>query len=137
MFRYAESALTKGTITEADIDTRLKMLMRVRLRLGHFDPLNPLDGIKMTEVCSDDAIATSMDGPIQSSALLKNDNKTLPLSLSPVATGTVAVIGPNANYSEGDTGYYGPHLVCGLKYWNVVDAVAKCVDPTRSRTLFF
>ena len=50
MQAHAQSALTKGTITEGDIDERLKMLMRVRLRLGHFDPPNPLDGIKMTEV---------------------------------------------------------------------------------------
>ena len=177
---HAASALEKGTITEADIDTRLVMLMKVRLRLGHFDPLSPLDEIKMAEVCSDYAIATSIDGPIQSSALLKNDDKVrhlqhdfrpfctscsatyLPrnpqptrraprstwwpcgldadrclrsdvatdsrpqaLPLAAATAGTVAVIGPNAQYSQGDTGYYGPKLVCGLNYWTAVDAVRK------------
>ena len=53
-------------------------------------------------MCSDYAIETSMAGPIQSSALLKNEGKTLPLAEG--GAGTVAVIGPNANYSEGDTG---------------------------------
>jgi hypothetical protein len=42
--KYAQSALNKSYITMADIDTRLKMLFRVRMRLGHFDPAGPLYG---------------------------------------------------------------------------------------------
>ena len=36
--QYAQSALNKSYITMKDIDDRLKMLFRVRMRLGHFDP---------------------------------------------------------------------------------------------------
>eukprot|EP00438_Fugacium_kawagutii_P019650 Skav232823 [mRNA] locus=scaffold614:684140:687934:- [translate_table: standard] len=43
--KYAQSALDKGLITEQDIDKRLKMLFRVRMRLSHFDPKGPLDDI--------------------------------------------------------------------------------------------
>ena len=93
-------------------------LGQVRIRLGHFDPLNPLDMIQSSEICSPYAIATSMAGPIQSSALLKNTNSTLPFT-STIATGSFAVVGPNANLSESDSGYYGPHNCCGKKYWNV------------------
>ena len=94
-------------------------------RLGHFDPLGPLDKITpATTICTEYAVQTSMDGVVQSAALLKNDGKRLPFAAA--AAGTIAVIGPNGNYSEGDTGYYGPHNVCGeTNYWTAVDAVAK------------
>lgn len=120
---HAQSALNNGTITLKDIHARLVNLFKVRLRLGHFSQLNPLDEIPASEICSAYAIETSMAGPIQSSALLKNDGNTLPFSAG--QSGSFAVLGPNANLSESDSGYYGPHNCCGKKYWNVVDAVAK------------
>ena len=67
-------------------------------------------------------------GPVQASALLKNLDNTLPLqawtsglysnpsprthftdthTLPSQGSGTVAVIGPNANLSKSDTSYYG------------------------------
>ena len=77
---------------EADIDARLMMLWKVRLRLGHFDPVGPLDLIKpATTICTEEAIATSMQGTIQSAALLKNANQTLPLLVG-AGAGKVAVI---------------------------------------------
>lgn len=124
----AQKALDAKTISEADIDERLVMLFKVRLRLGHFDPVGPLQEITNTSICNEYAIETSMAGPIQSSALLKNIGSALPLSTA--GAGTVSVTGPVANYSEGDTGYYGPHNVCGGKYWNVVDAVQKYAKKT-------
>ena len=116
----------------ADIDARIKMQFRMRLRLGHFDPIGPLDFITEKEaVCTDFAIATSMAGAVQSCALLKNANaggkKALPLD--PTTVGTVAVMGPLAEYSEATTGYYGPHDCCGAHekkgYWTLVDAVKR------------
>ena len=97
---HAQSALDAKTITEADIDKRMVMLFKVRLRLGHFDPVGPLQEITNTSICNEYAIDTSMAGPIQSSALLKNIGSTLPLSAT--GAGTVSVTGPNANYSEGE-----------------------------------
>jgi pre-mRNA-splicing factor SYF2/beta-D-xylosidase 4 len=122
----AMSALNQSFITIDDVDERLAKLWRVRMRLGHFDQLGPLDKIiPEGTICTDYAIQTSMDGMIQSAALLKNDGKTLPLAAA--TAGTIAVIGPNGNYSEGDAGYYGPHNVCGgaTNFWTAVDAVAK------------
>ena len=49
---YAQSALDAGTITEADIDERLSMLFRVRFRLGHFDPVGPLQEIGADQICN-------------------------------------------------------------------------------------
>ena len=51
--KNAQSALTKGLITEADIDVRLKNLFKVRMRLGHFDPEGPLQQFPMSDVCSE------------------------------------------------------------------------------------
>ena len=118
----AQSALDKKLITEEDIDERLKMLFKVRMRLSHFDPLGPLNKIPESVICSDDGIALSHDGVCQSAALLKNTNATLPLARSSV--GKVAVIGPNALLSQSDAGYYGPSNVCQGKFWTLVDAMS-------------
>lgn len=121
---HVPGALNSSLISEADIDQRLMMLWRVRLRLGHFDPISPLDNIMPSEtVCTESSVAISMQGSIQSAALLKNENKALPL-MSGTAAGQIAVIGPNANYSL-RTGYYGPKVVCGGKFWTALDAVSK------------
>ena len=50
--KYAASALNKSVITTEDIDARLRKLMRVRMRLGHFDPPGALQQIARTEICS-------------------------------------------------------------------------------------
>jgi len=99
-----------------------RYLFRIRMRLGHFDPDGPLQQIPVSQICSDESIAVSMEGPRQSSALIKNMAKTLPLSAT--TAGKVFVTGPNANLSQSDAGYYGPGDVCGGKFWNMVDAVA-------------
>lgn len=89
------AALNQSLVTVDDIDARLKMLFRVRMRLGHFDPPGPLQKIEANEtICSDYALALSQDGPAQSSTLLKNIGNTLPLKAG-AASGMVAVIGPN------------------------------------------
>ncbi|CAJ1441850.1 unnamed protein product [Effrenium voratum] len=120
--KYAQSALDKGLISEADIDARLKMLFRVRMRLSHFDPRGPLDDIPSSSICSDYAIQLSEDAVRQSATLLKNE-KTLPLDASKV--GTVAIIGPNYNLSKSDAGYYGPSHPCGDRFYTLVDAVSR------------
>ena len=74
-------------------------------------PVSPSESIPASDICSDFAFTLSQDGPAQSSALLKNLGKALPLLKSTV--GTVAVIGPNANLSESDSGYYGAHRLDG------------------------
>jgi beta-glucosidase-like glycosyl hydrolase len=94
--KNAAAALAKGIITKDDIDTRLKFLFRMRLRLGHFDPPGPLQQIPKTAICTPETIALARDGTAQGSVLLKNLAKTLPLK----SGGKVAVIGPNANLSS-------------------------------------
>ena len=119
----AQAALDAKTITEADMDVRLVNLFKVRIRLTHFDPLGPLQEIGSDQICSKDNIATSMDGVVQSAALLKNEKGALPLSGA--TAGSIVVIGPNAQLSQSDSGYYGPRNVCNGEFWTVVDAMKK------------
>ena len=115
-------ALNASVITETDIDVRLEMLFKVRFRLGHFDPVGPLQQFAMTDVCSKDNMDLAFDGTAQSAAMLKNAAKTLPLKKG---AGSVAVIGPQANMSRSTFGYYGPSAPCDGKYWTLIDALKK------------
>lgn len=128
MGEHLQSALEKKLVVEADLDTRLKMLFRVRMRLGHFDPIGPLDKIPPSAICDAEAVATARDAVAQSVALVKNSNNTLPLKNTSLAT--VAVIGPAAKQPWSITSYYGPSSSCGGKYWTMVDAVQQYVNDT-------
>ena len=121
--REVGKALTASLVTEALVDERLVNLWQVRLRLGHFDPVGPLDLILPgATICTDEAIAVSMQGVIQGATLLKNSQNALPLTTH--GAGNIAVLGPNANYSL-RTHYYGPQVVCNSKLWTALDAVSK------------
>ena len=124
----AHSALDQGLIVEDDLDTRLRMLFRVRMRLSHFDPVGPLDKLQASDlVCSDYALALSQDGVTQGATLLKNTDTRLPLNRGVYKN--ILVVGPAANLSVSDSGYYGPNLPCGLKYNNVMDMLQNS-DPS-------
>ena len=120
--QHAQSALDKKVISEEDIDARLKMLFRVRMRLSHFDPTGPLNSISASEICSDYALKLSQDAVRQSAVLIKNLQGALPLDRATV--GTVAVIGPNTNLSQSDAGYYGPKHPCGNRFYTLLDALS-------------
>eukprot|EP00750_Incisomonas_marina_P023484 INCI5035.7.p1 GENE.INCI5035.7~~INCI5035.7.p1 ORF type:complete len:707 (+),score=122.42 INCI5035.7:169-2289(+) len=124
--QHAQDAITKGVLSEADIDPHLENLFKVRMRLGHFDPVGPLQQISMDDVCSDYAKALSYNGVVQSTAMFKNANSTLPLK--PTGAGSIAIIGPNANLSQSDVSYYGPQVPCDSNYWTIADAVRQYSD---------
>jgi beta-glucosidase-like glycosyl hydrolase len=117
-------ALKYGPLKMADIESALKNSLTVRMRLSHFDPPGPLDMISTTEICSEYAIALARDGAAQGSVLLKNLNRTLPLSKSSLS---IAVTGPSANLSRAISNYYGSRSPChskhGGQYPNMVDSV--------------
>ena len=72
----APEALQRGLITEADIDARLANLLRVRLRLGHFDAAaGPLDGIPTEVICSAETRATAEAGAAQGYRKYSKDQK--------------------------------------------------------------
>jgi len=124
--KYIQSALNKGVVTMDDIDTALKRMFRVRLRLGHFD-VSPLDTIGLDTICSPYAKEIARDGARQGTVLLKNDHMFLPVNKTEVQR--VAVIGPNANLSKSIALYYGGPP-CGLIYYCLTDAVAQYIPQT-------
>jgi len=130
--RWAQSALDKGVITEADLDARLTNLFKVRMRLNHFDPVGPLDGIKTDVVCSEYAQAIARDGTVQGSTLLKNTNNALPLDATKLKS--IAVLGPNADLSKAIAAYYGGNS-CGGKYWTTTDAIKAYVPGAVSTSM--
>jgi beta-glucosidase len=89
-------AVERGDITEADIDVSVKRLFTARMKLGMFDPDNivPFSKIPYSTVCSEASRKQSLEMARKSIVLLKNENKTLPLSKK---IKTIAVVGPNAD----------------------------------------
>jgi beta-D-xylosidase 4 len=102
---HAMSALNQSVITLEDIEARLRMMFRVRMRLTHFDPPGALQSIPTSVICSEEGQELARDGVAQAVALLKNANSTLPLSKA--TTKTLAVIGPNAMLSRQSNYYAG------------------------------
>jgi beta-glucosidase len=91
-----KKAVEKNLITEKEIDISVKRLFTARFRLGMFD--QPEDdkyaGIPYSVVDNDEHRKLALEAAHKSIVLLKNENNTLPLKKN---TGTVAVIGPNAD----------------------------------------
>ena len=117
--KYAQNALNKSLIVEADLDERLKYLFTMRMRLGHFDPIGAMGTIPASAICTEETQVTASDGAAQGAALLKNDKALLPLK----GTSSVAVIGPNSDLSSKIASYYGPGNVCDGKFYTLIDAV--------------
>ena len=135
---HGQSALDGGYITEALLDARLANLLRVRMRLQHFDPPGPLQAIAPSSLCSDGAAAVAREGARQGAVLLKNvpagtAGKTLPLRAASV--GSMAVLGPNANLSFTMAGYYGSTAVCGGRFPAMLDALRAAL-PSTSRVRY-
>ncbi|KAK1302368.1 putative beta-D-xylosidase 7 [Acorus calamus] len=107
---YTKSAVQQGKVSVGNIDRALHNLFSIRMRLGLFNG-NPrqhrFGHIATSDVCSSKhqflALEVAHDGIV----LLKNSANLLPLSKA--STGSLAVIGPNANSPSVLLGnYHGP-----------------------------
>jgi beta-glucosidase len=89
-------AVKRGDIKESDLDVSVKRLFTARMKLGMFDPDDrvPYSKIPYSTVASKANQKQALEMARKSIVLLKNENKTLPLSKK---TKTIAVIGPNAD----------------------------------------
>ncbi|MGW2198729.1 glycoside hydrolase family 3 C-terminal domain-containing protein, partial [Streptosporangium sp. NPDC001682] len=87
-------ALTRGLLTQADIDTAVRNILGIRFRLGEFDPDGgPYGKITKDVVDSPAHRALARRTAAEAAVLLKNSGKTLPLSPAK----KVAVVGPLAD----------------------------------------
>jgi beta-glucosidase len=89
-------AVRQGLVTETQIDVALARLLRLRFRLGMFDPPDrvPYAAIPYEKVDCDEHRELARKAAQESIVLLKNEKKILPLGKD---LGCIAVIGPNAD----------------------------------------
>ena len=93
-YGYLIEAYEQDLVSEAEIDSALRHLLRTQFRLGFYDAQVSYDSIPYSQNACDAHKTLCLETTRRSIVLLKNDG-ILPLEKS---TGqTVAVIGPNAN----------------------------------------
>jgi beta-glucosidase len=101
-------AVKDGLLSEARLDDALMRVLKVRFRLGEFDPADrvPYRKIPMSVVCSPEHRALSLEASRQSIVLLKNEGNLLPLDRT--KTRRIAIVGPLAGeFVAGDPNYIG------------------------------
>ena len=91
---YADKALKLGLLSEGDIDQALRRIMRVRFRLGEFDPpaMVPYKRISPDIIDSPAHRRVALRMAREAIVLLRNEGNLLPLDRSTIKT--IAVIGP-------------------------------------------
>ena len=90
-------AVREGKLTEARLDDAVTRVMRVRMRLGEFDPqeMVPYSQIPVSDICSAEHRQLALKTAREAIVLLENKGNLLPLDKSKLKT--VAVIGPAAD----------------------------------------
>jgi beta-glucosidase len=104
-YKSLSEAVQKGFISEREIDAAVKNLMKIRFRLGMFDPSEMVKYAQIPFSENDSAAhrALSLKAARESLVLLKNEKNVLPLKKD---LRTIAVIGPNADDEEVLLGNY-------------------------------
>ena len=105
-------AVAAGRLTMAQVEQAVRRLLRVRLRLGLFDPPGSslYDAITHAAVGSPAHIALAEEAARAAVTLLRNERGALPLSLPKLKR--LAVLGPNANASYLLLGSYSDARCC-------------------------
>jgi len=99
-------AVEQGLVSESDVDTALRRLLRAQMRLGVFDPPErvPWSGLSHEEVVgSSRHRELALDAAREAIVLLRNEGGALPLRKD---LARIAVIGPNAAETEVLVGNY-------------------------------
>ncbi|KAL8514095.1 hypothetical protein ACS0TY_013277 [Phlomoides rotata] len=102
---HTKSAVTKGKVSESDVNRALYNLFSVRMRLGLFNgaPSKLTYGdLGRKDVCTPEHQELTLEAARNGIVLLKNMKNILPFS----KTSSLAVIGPNANISKTLLGNY-------------------------------
>ncbi|MFN8209179.1 MAG: glycoside hydrolase family 3 C-terminal domain-containing protein [Bacteroidales bacterium] len=147
-------AVSKGLLSEADIDKALINMFTIRMRLGEFDPpaMVPYSGIRPNIINDPSHHELALEMATKTPVLLKNNNlektgkKALPLDATKIKK--IAVLGPQADkvelgdYSGEVESRYKITPLAGIKNYisknNLpVEIVTRSVGNTERRTDFF
>ncbi len=104
-YRALDEAVSKGMISEEEIDVSVKRLMTARFRLGMFDPPErvPYSGIPISENDAPEHDQFALKVARESMVLLKNEGSILPLGND---LNRIAVVGPYADNRDVLLGNY-------------------------------
>ena len=104
-------AVERGLLTEAHIDQALRRVLKVRFRLGEFDPPELVPYTRLTPDVIDSPAhrQLALRSARESIVLLTNRNNFLPLDRNGVKT--LAVIGPFADFAQTGPNYTGLYSV--------------------------
>lgn len=104
-FDALPEAVHRGLVTEAQIDVSVKRLFTARMMLGMFDPPERVPYSRIPETVIDSAAHRKIarQAARESMVLLKNENGLLPFGM---AVRSIALIGPNADNTESQSGNY-------------------------------
>jgi beta-glucosidase len=91
------AAVRAGKLTEARLDDAVTRVLRVRMRLGEFDPQagNPYSKISTNVICSAEHRQLALKAAREAIVLLENKKNFLPLNRAKLKS--IAVIGPHAD----------------------------------------
>lgn len=105
VYKTLVDAVKNGLIKEEQLDISLRRLFTIRYRLGMFDPVSMVKYAQTPSSVLESPAhkAHALKMAQQSIVLLRNENKTLPLSKT---IKKIAVVGPNADNSISVLGNY-------------------------------
>ena len=98
-------AIAKGFLTEKDVDQSLRRVLKVRFRLGEFDPPAMVPYTRIPPTVIDSHRPLALRAARESIVLLTNKNNFLPLNRASIKT--IAVIGPYTTTPFTGIGYTG------------------------------
>ena len=118
-------AVAEGFLTEKDVDQSLRRVLKVRFRLGEFDPpeMVPYNKISPSVIDSSAHREAALRTAHESIVLLTNKDGFLPLNKSKIKT--IAVIGPHADRALMGIGYTG----LASKFIKPLDGIKNKIAP--------
>ncbi len=123
--RLLPAAIERGLLTEKHVDRALGRVLKVRFRLGEFDPPEMVPYTRITKDVIDSPAHRQLARRLaqESIVLLTNKDSFLPLDRSRLKT--IGVIGPFANVAQTGPNYTGLYSV----FVKPLDGIRKKVGP--------
>ena len=122
--KNVHKALSKGEITEEDLDYVVRPFLRTMIRVGLIDDEQVKVGPKVLDFPDHQKIAQQIAE--EGTVLLKNDPEILPLDIN--RTKKIAILGPNAKKIFGIKGHGGSSAVVPPKFITPYEGISNYVS---------